>query len=197
MSQNLLERIKEGDTKAFEEVYKTFYADLCNFSYTILHDYALVEETVDDVMFYLWDHRNEIEVTSLRPYLMRSVHNRSLNARNAKANRVMRNNTVPVEDIVDYVDSLFDDSHPLTLLLRDEQEKVIRSAISSLSDQCRTAFELSRYEHLTYAEIATKMGISVNTVKYHIKHAIQVLTERLRPYMVEALLLFLLCYDIG
>lgn len=197
MSQNLLERIKGGDTKAFEEVYKTFYADLCNFSYTILHDYALVEETVDDVMFYLWDHRNEIEVTSLRPYLMRSVHNRSLNARNAKANRVMRNNTVPVEDIVDYVDSLFDDSHPLTLLLRDEQEKVIRSAISSLSDQCRTAFELSRYEHLTYAEIATKMGISVNTVKYHIKHAIQVLTERLRPYMVEALLLFLLCYDIG
>lgn len=197
MSQNLLERIKGGDTKAFEEVYKTFYADLCNFSYAILHDHALVEETVDDVMFYLWDHRNEIDVTSLKSYLMRSVHNRSLNARNAKANRVMRNNTVPVEDIVDYVDSLFDDSHPLTLLLRDEQEKVIRSAISSLSDQCRTAFELSRYEHLTYAEIATKMGISVNTVKYHIKHAIQVLTERLRPYMVEALLLFLLCYDIG
>lgn len=197
MSQNLLERIKGGDIKAFEEVYKTFYADLCNFSYTILHDHALVEETVDDVMFYLWDHRNEIDVTSLKSYLMRSVHNRSLNARNAKANRVMRNNTVPVEDIVDYVDSLFDDSHPLTLLLLDEQEKVIRSAISSLSDQCRTAFELSRYEHLTYAEIATKMGISVNTVKYHIKHAIQVLTERLRPYMVEALLLFLLCYDIG
>ncbi len=197
MSQNLLERIKGGDTKAFEEVYKTFYADLCNFSYAILHDHALVEETVDDVMFYLWDHRNEINVTSLKSYLMRSVHNRSLNARNAKANRVMRNNTVPVEDIVDYVDSLFDDSHPLTLLLLDEQEKVIRSAISSLSDQCRTAFELSRYEHLTYAEIATKMGISVNTVKYHIKHAIQVLTERLRPYMVEALLLFLLCYDIG
>lgn len=196
MSQSLLERIKGGDLRAFEEVYKTFYADLCNFSYTILHDHALVEETVDDVLFYLWDHRNEIEAVSLKSYLMRSVHNRSLNAKNAKDNRVMRNNTVPVEDIVEYVGSLFDNNHPLTLLLRDEQEKVIRSAISGLSDQCRTAFELSRNEHLTYAEIATKMGISVNTVKYHIGHAIQVLAERLQPYMVKGLLL-LLCYDIG
>lgn len=191
-----MERIKGGDLRAFEEVYKTFYADLCNFSYTILHDHALVEETVDDVLFYLWDHRNEIEAVSLKSYLMRSVHNRSLNAKNAKDNRVMRNNTVPVEDIVEYVGSLFDNNHPLTLLLRDEQEKVIRSAISGLSDQCRTAFELSRNEHLTYAEIATKMGISVNTVKYHIGHAIQVLAERLQPYMVKGLLL-LLCYDIG
>lgn len=196
MSQSLLERIKGGDQRAFEEVYKTFYADLCNFSYTILHDHALVEETVDDVLFYLWDHRNEIETVSLKSYLMRSVHNRSLNAKNAKGNRVMRNNTVSVEDIVEYVGSLFDDNHPLTLLLRDEQEKVIRSAISSLSAQCRKAFELSRNEHLTYAEIAAKMGISVNTVKYHISHAIQVLAERLRPYMVKGLLL-LLCYDIG
>lgn len=189
MNQDLLQRIKNGDVKAFEQIYRAFYANLCNFSYSILHDHELVEETVDDVMFYLWDHRAEIDVSSLEGYLTRSVHNRSLNALNAKANRMRSNHTVPVEAIMEYVDSLFDDNHPLRLLLEAEKGDVVRDAIATLPDQCRKVFELSRNDGLTYAEIATKLGISVNTVKYHIRRAIQVLTERLRPYMAKAILL--------
>lgn len=189
MNQDLLQRIKDGDVKAFEQIYKAFYASLCNFSYSILHDHGLVEETVDDVMFYLWDHRKEIHVSSLEGYLTRSVHNRSLNTLNAKANRMRRDNMVAVDAIVEYVDSLFDDNHPLRLLLEAEQDDVIRGAIASLPGQCRRVFELSRHDGLTYEEIATKLGISANTVKYHIRHAIQVLTERLRPYMANAILL--------
>jgi len=40
-------------------------------------------------------------------------------------------------------------------------------------------FELSRYEGKKYSEIAQELGISVNTVKYHIKNAIKILSSRI------------------
>jgi len=49
-------------------------------------------------------------------------------------------------------------------------------------------FELSRYEGKKYSEIAQELGISVNTVKYHIKNAIKILSARLSINMVGMLL---------
>ena len=48
-------------------------------------------------------------------------------------------------------------------------------------------FELSRFAGKKHAEIALELDISVNTVKYHIKHALQMLNERLGRYIVMAL----------
>lgn len=190
MASDVMGRVKQGDVKAFEEIYRRYYSSLCSFSYAIIHDHDLVEEVVDDVFFYLWDHRAEIEVTSLENYLLRSVHNRSVNAVNAKSSRVKKR-AVPVEEVAQYVNSLFDDSHPLQLLLHEEMDRVVQEAVSSLPVQCRHAFELSRYEHKTYAEIAKDMNVSVNTVKYHIKHALRVLSDSLKDYALCVTILLL------
>ena len=42
---------------------------------------------------------------------------------------------------------------------------------------------LSRYHDMSYQEIAQDLGISVNTVKYHIKQALVILREKLGRYM--------------
>lgn len=79
--------------------------------------------------------------------------------------------------------------YPLGHLLEKELEEKIRTAIETLPHETRQVFELSRYEDMTYDEIAKRLGISVNTVKYHIKNAIRLLYSQLEPYLLLLLLL--------
>ena len=76
---------------------------------------------------------------------------------------------------------------PLGQLLDKELAEKLEEAIAALPLECRTEFELSRLAGKKHAEIALELGISVNTVKYHIKHALQMLNERLGRYIVMAL----------
>ena len=48
-------------------------------------------------------------------------------------------------------------------------ERQVQTVITSLPDKCRTVFEQYLYSELTPQEIAEKNGISVNTVRVHIK----------------------------
>lgn len=74
-----------------------------------------------------------------------------------------------------------------TLLSKELEEKVIQ-AIEALPAECRQVFLKSRMEN---KEIAEELGISVNTVKYHLKNALKILREKLEYYLI-ALSLFLL-----
>ena len=73
---------------------------------------------------------------------------------------------------------------PLGNLLEKELQQEIDQAISDLPDATRNVFMLHRAEGLKYEEIASKTGISVNTVKYHMKQAIKILAEKLSPVLL-------------
>lgn len=45
-------------------------------------------------------------------------------------------------------------------------------------------FLKSRFEHKKNDEIAAELGISVNTVKYHIKRALAILRQDLGRYLI-------------
>jgi len=64
--------------------------------------------------------------------------------------------------------------------------EMIELAIENLPEQCRRVFKMSRYEHLSYNEIAERLGISPHTVQFHISEAL----SRLRKLM-PALLFFI------
>ena len=76
------------------------------------------------------------------------------------------------------------DEQPLGILLERELEKEIIKSIDSLGDECKRVFRKSRFEHKKNEEIATELGISVNTVKYHIKMALTRLHQDLRKYLI-------------
>lgn len=46
------------------------------------------------------------------------------------------------------------------------------AAIEALAPRCREAFMLNRFDGLSYAEVAMHMGISVKTVEFHLKTAL-------------------------
>lgn len=176
--------LRKGDTEAFKYLYDTHYQVLCHFASRYLHDDYLAESVVGDVMFHLWENHERIEVeVSLRSYLIRCVRNSCLDH--------LRKNREKYEIATETIPSSSDETmvtgngeQPLGQLLDKELAEKLDEAIAALPLECRTVFELSRFAGKKHAEIALELGISVNTVKYHIKHALQMLNERLGRYIV-------------
>lgn len=182
----IIEKLREGDERAFGTIYERHYVLLCRFASQILNDAALSEEVVDDVIFYLWEHRREIEITySVRAYLMRAVRNRCLNELQSLSRREeLRFSSFLLPENMEFLDSVFaEENHPLGMLLEQELEEELNRSIEALPTECRTVFKKSRFEQKKYEEIASELGISINTVKYHIKNALSFLQQHMDNYL--------------
>lgn len=186
MEEQLIKKLRKGDEKAFRLLYDRHYVLLCRFVNQILNNAALAEEVVDDVIFYLWEHRSEVEIRySIRAYLMRAVRNRCLNELQSQSHREeLHLSSFLSPESMDFLDFLFvDDKQPLGMLLEQELEDELKRSIDELPLECRRVFYKSRFEQKKYEEIAEELGISVNTVKYHIKNALAFLQKRLGNYL--------------
>lgn len=83
-----------------------------------------------------------------------------------------------LHDALDEDFSLVDELSPeRTLIGRQEHARAI-AALRALPPRARAAFTLHRFEHMTYAAIAQRMGISINGVKHLIARALERLTEQ-------------------
>lgn len=76
-------------------------------------------------------------------------------------------------------------------IFTDEIRKLVDQTFLQLPEQTRRAFEMSRYENLSYKEIALRLGISTKGVEFHIAKALKVLRVALRDYLPSYLLSFL------
>ena len=188
---NIIERLRRGEEDAFRYIYDTYYGYLCAIAKGYLSDNEAAETVVGDVIYNIWEMRENLNIhTSLRSYLIRSVKNRSINYLQQEyiSKEISINSLPEYTEIKSFY--FIEKEHPLEKVLESELEKTIAAAIGNLPEECRTAFILSRIYNKKYDEIADQMGISVNTVKYHIKNALSKLRLELKDYLI-ILLLFL------
>ena len=61
----------------------------------------------------------------------------------------------------------------------DDTMRLYRSALDALPDKTRQVFIMSRFEELTYKEIAARLGISIPTVQYHFGRALALIAKTL------------------
>ena len=187
VEQENWQEIKEGNEKAFEMVFRQFYALLCNYTCSILKDKDEAEEVVQNLFFNLWNKREKLEITtSLKAYLYRAAHNDCLNR--IKHGKVK---TVYAEDYKSVAGNAYDDSSKM--LDAKELNKKINTSIDELPEQCGIVFRLSRFENLKYNEIVIQLNISVKTVENHMGKALKLLREKLKDYL--PLLLWLILFD--
>ena len=188
----LINQLKEGDERAYKFLYDRHYQVLCHIAAQYVHDDFLAETIVGDVIFHLWEVRKKVEIkTNLRSYLMTSVRNRCIDYQKSQSNK----SEIPFSSscfsdfpVISYVKT---DDMPLGRLLAKELETNISSAIDHLPKETRQVFRMSRFENKKYEEISEELGISVNTVKYHIKRALALLHDELRQYMAMAVMILL------
>lgn len=175
LEQEILNRIKNGDSRAFEIIFKNYYPALCSFAFDFLKQSDLAEDVVHETLIKFWESRSIIEVSnSLKAYLYKSVRNNCINY--LKHSQVIKNladkYTEDVQANVQFT-LISEAEYTLDYYFYDGMEQDMQNVISELPDQCRTIFQLSRVEHLHHEQIANKLNISVNTVKTQISRALE------------------------
>lgn len=181
--QKLIYSLKQGNERAWKMLYALHYQALCAFAYNYVKDRLLAEMIVGDAIVHLWEIRDRLELRgSLRAYLMAMVRNGCMNFMNTRQMRT----EVPMSSLDNTSagsDEFPAESSPLGLLLEKELEKEIKVAVASIPPDSRRVFALSRFGGKSYEEIAQETGISINTVKYHMKRALQHLRSCLGKYL--------------
>ena len=192
IEKDFIQRLKNGDENAYGSLYQQHYALLCHFATFYLHDKFTAETVVEDVIFHLWTNRDNLTInTSLRNYLTRAVRNKCLDYLKLKRTQSEQAMSTLSDGLNYYIDSQMATDSPFGALLTKELEEEISNAINSLPKECQTVFLKSRMENKKNQEIADELGISINTVKYHLKNALKFLRERLEKYLVTLALLLL------
>ena len=172
----LIAQLAKGEDGAYRYLFEKYYNSLCHVALFYVGDPDVAENLAEDLFAFLWESRSALDIhSSLRAYLFTAIRHRSLNYLQTAYNT----QTVPLsnESVVNLLAS--SDSSPLGLLIEKELEEKIDSCIGRLPQECRTVFTLSRIDQLSYEAIAKKIGISINTVRYHIKNALAILRKEL------------------
>lgn len=180
----LIVRLRQGAEEAYRYLFQKYYARLCRIAKVYVGDSFIAESIVSDLFFYIWEHRTDFQInTSLDAYLLRAVRNRCLNYQQQAEIRLKADLPHDAENIDTQTLGVPVSSTPLDQLLEKELEHKIQGTINQLPIECRTVFRMSRYDQSSYEEIAEKLGISVNTVRYHMKNALARLRENLKDYL--------------
>jgi len=176
-------RLSKRDEAAFEQVFKTHYKNLHAYAFTILKDEDEAEEMVQQVFFKLWERSEHLSFSGpIAAYLYRAVHNESLNF--IKHQKVKAGHQLHVAYSMK---NKTEQASPK--MIRKELENKFREALNELPEQCRTVFQLSRFEDMKYKEIADKLDISVKTVENHMGKALKLLRTKLVDFLPLLLIL--------
>jgi len=130
-------------------------------AFHIVRSHADAEEVVIDTMVTAWKRIETLrDPAALRPWLLRIATRHAL----ARRRRV-----APTE-------ALLDGSLPTASGPADSDRIVLAEALDRLPPRMRACLSLHYYAGLSVAETAAALGISPNTVKFHLKTGL----ERLR-----------------
>ena len=181
--KELIRLLDDDSDRAIVLLFEAYYSYICRAVYKIIPDRVLVEDLAQEVFLELWRKRNQLRVTSsLKAYLRRAAVNKALN--------YIRDERVKLTDEERAPEQKATQAGALQQMQVKELQQVIDKAVDSLPDRCRIVFVLSRFEDMTYNEIAEQLGISIKTVENQISKALRTLREYLGPHLSLWLLMW-------
>ncbi len=156
----ILSKLREGDISAMEILYIRYAPQVRSFVFSILKNSEDTDDLVHDIFIKVWEKREIIcQVKSFKAYLFTTTRNTVYNK--LKHDRVH-------QKYVNYSSKNPANYDTEKRVVMQDLLDLINKEIDSLTEQQKIIYKLSRYDNLTYKEIAEKMGISPKTVQYHI-----------------------------
>ena len=193
----LFNRIRDDDFIAFETIFKKYYKSLCVFAENYVGEPEMAKEIVSDFFLKFWENRKKIHINSSgKNYLFTSIHNLCIKyLEHLKVLKKYHEFAESQLKNIEFLTSVSGD-YPLANLISKEIVADIEEAIENLPDKCKEIFKLSRFEDLSYDEIATKQNISINTVRTQMSRALEKLRESLSKYFPVVIFLMYCVYNL-
>lgn len=150
----------------FDELFSAHFNHLVLYVDTIVKLHNVAEDIVQDLFVRLWEKRNSISVTPVFLYVC---------VRNASISYLRTKKITCNIDEVQLYDSEFNQLEQEIEYHKKIEE--VAQKVMQLSPMCRKTIEKIYFENKKYNEAALELGISVNTIKYHLKTAIVTLKK--------------------
>ncbi len=178
----LVRLIKRGEQSAFEILFRLHYNALIHFANTYVKRSDIADEIVQETFIKIWEIRSSIDETrSIKAFLYRCVHNNCLNyIRDQKKIVYLSSEFISeLEGRFQLIDENASNNY-FEYLASEQLSALVHDSIMQLPDQCREVFLLCRFHDKSYQEIATQLGISVNTVKTQLSRAMAKLNDAIK-----------------
>lgn len=177
MSDNdrLLQLLREDEQQFMKALFQTYFALVCKSIYRLVPDMATAEDLAQEVFIKVWNRRDQLNEVYFKAYLHRAAVNMALD----HIDKHKRRGGPPLE--IGPAAEEQQATAPVVHLA--ETQTRIRKAVDALPEKCREVFMLSRYEEMSYKEIASTMQISVKTVENQMITALKKLRHSLREYL--------------
>ena len=162
----LLDRCRQGETAAFEELYRRHSTRLYNLAYRMFGNASDAEDVLQEIFIIVYRKLDSFKGESaLSTWLYRLAMNHCLDQLRSKATRMGQATA-----------SLDDEAGPGFHAARTAPEMIVsrldlERAIQQLPDGCRAAFLLHDVEGFEHQEIAAILGIATGTSKSQVHKA--------------------------
>lgn len=164
----LISGLRQSDPVVFKIIYKLYWIKLYNIAFYYTQSGQDAEDIVQDVFISLWTRRQKLEIKCpIENYLVRCAKYTAFFYLKIKYRNALMRQKVPITEITNATEEY--------ISYKDLQNYIL-SLFEKTSVKTKEIFFLSRYDGLTYPEIAGKLDISIKTVEYHISKALKMLS---------------------
>lgn len=159
----------------FHEFYSTCFNRLVQIA-SIWNSREDAEDIVQDVLVRFWERRDTLVfVHDPYSYALAAVRHQCIDR--LKHLTYVREQQRSLWAAIHLACEL---ETPATMTEYHELEQRVERVVQQLPQRCRMVFTMSRYEGKRHSEIASELGIAVNTVECHMTAALNRLRSNLR-----------------
>lgn len=175
IERKLASRLKNGEEKAFREIYETHFPKLYRYALTFTHSSEATEGIVQEVFMTLWQKRRSIDPDqSLNHYLYTLTKHRCF-----RFLKQLARDTALQQELASRLEIF--SSNPENQVIYDQYHSIAQDAIRQLPPKRQHIYKMARQEGKSVKEIAQELGISMSTVKNQLLAA----TQAVRNYFIS------------
>ena len=174
----LLRRTGEGDRASFELLYDRFSGVLFSTAYRVLNNHQAAEDVLQEVFLQIWEKAPLYDAQRGKPltWAVTLTRNKAIDRLRGVQRRSRLHDDAEREA---QTFDQFDDKSSFEMVEALENGKLVREAISHLSNDQREAIELAFFSGLTQSEIAERLGEPLGTIKARIRRGMMKLRDAL------------------
>lgn len=184
-------RVREDDAEAFQALLLNYQPKIQRFLRQLVYSDSLAEDLTQDVFLRVWRARKSyLPTAKFATWIFLIASNVANNAlrdlsrrRESQSPRLTddSSSSIPLEEMAVASTGAL----AVRKLDKAERAEMVQAAVQALNQRQRTALLLSKFENLSYQEIADVMGLSVKAVKSLLSRARMNLKILLQPYVDE------------
>jgi RNA polymerase sigma-70 factor (ECF subfamily) len=174
----LVQGIKKGSVKCFEQLYYKYYTLFNKLIIGIVKDSISAEDITQNIFMKVWIRRESLDdKQGIFSYLYVLAKHEIYKFLKTKYNHGTESLVIGIHDSKQPTKSVEDE------YISSEWHDAFLKAVEALPEKRRLVFKLSRFEHRSASDIADLMGLSVRTVEKHLELAVKDLHNNIEKRM--------------